>query len=53
MGSRVNGYDMKTRSILEAILFVAERPIPAAELAEVTERPHQEIAEELDAQAQD
>ncbi|MBT8202466.1 MAG: SMC-Scp complex subunit ScpB [Acidimicrobiia bacterium] len=41
------------RSILEAILFVAERPIPEAELAEVTERPRQEIADELAALAAD
>ncbi len=44
---------MNTRSILEAILFVAERPVPAAELAEVTERPHAEIAAELEALAAD
>jgi segregation and condensation protein B len=44
---------MKTRTILEAILFVAERPVPAAELAEVTERPRQEIVDELEALARD
>jgi segregation and condensation protein B len=42
---------MNTRSILEAILFVAERPVPAAELAEVTERPRDEITDELEAMA--
>ena len=42
---------MKTRSILEAILFVAERPVPAAELAEVTERPREEITRELESLA--
>jgi len=42
---------MNTRSILEAILFVAERPVPAAELAEVTERPRDEISGELEALA--
>ncbi len=44
---------MNTRSILEAILFVAERPVPAAELAEVTERPRDEITAELEALASD
>lgn len=34
-------------TILEAILFVAEEPVTAAELAEVTERPRAEIEEEL------
>jgi len=33
--------------ILEAILFVAEEPVTAAELAEVTERPRAEIEEAL------
>lgn len=42
---------MNTRSILEAILFVAERPVPAAEMAEVTERPTEEIEQELAAMA--
>jgi segregation and condensation protein B len=32
-----------TATILEAILFVAEEPVTAAELAEVTERPKDEI----------
>lgn len=44
---------MNTRSILEAILFVAERPVPAAEMAEVTERPREEIDQELAAMAAD
>lgn len=44
---------MNTRSILEAILFVAERPVPAAEMAEVTERPRDEITAELEALAAD
>ncbi len=37
--------------ILEAILFVAEEPVTAAELAEVTERPKTEIEEALTALA--
>ncbi len=44
---------MNTRSILEAILFVAERPVPAAEMAEVTERPRDEIDVELESMAAD
>jgi len=44
---------MNTRSILEAILFVAERPVPASEMAEVTERPLDEIDQELVAMAAD
>jgi segregation and condensation protein B len=34
-------------TILEAILFVAEEPVTAAELAEVTERPKAEIEDSL------
>ena len=37
--------------ILEAILFVAEEPVTAAELAEVTERPKTEIDDALTALA--
>ena len=37
--------------ILEAILFVAEEPVTAAELAEVTERPKTEIEDALTALA--
>jgi segregation and condensation protein B len=40
---------MDTRAILEAILFVAEAPIPAEELAEVLELPVTKVTEELDA----
>jgi segregation and condensation protein B len=39
--------------ILEAILFVAEEPVTAAELAEVTERPRVEIEDALNDLAQD
>jgi segregation and condensation protein B len=44
---------MNNRAILEAILFVAERPVPASELAEVTERPRDEVEAELAAMASD
>ncbi len=37
-----------TRTLLEAILFVAEEPIKAEELAEVLEMPLQDVASELD-----
>jgi segregation and condensation protein B len=40
-------------TILEAILFVAEEPVTAAELAEVTERPRAEIEDALDDLAND
>jgi segregation and condensation protein B len=39
--------------ILEAILFVAEEPVTAAELAEVTERPRVEIEDALNDLAED
>ena len=39
---------MNTRAALEAILFVAESPIPIEELAEVLELPKQQIQAELD-----
>lgn len=42
---------MNLATILEAILFVAERPVPTAELAEVTERPRDEVTAELEAMA--
>ena len=38
---------MDTRSLLEAILFVAEEPVPSKELAEVLEVAVAEIEEEL------
>ena len=42
-----------TATILEAILFVAEEPVTAAELAEVTERPKDEIEAALNDLADD
>jgi segregation and condensation protein B len=39
---------MNNRSILEAILFVAEQPVPAEELAEVLEIPVSEVEAELE-----
>jgi segregation and condensation protein B len=39
---------MDTSSILEAILFVAESPVPVEELAEVLELPVNRVEEELD-----
>ena len=39
---------MNTRAALEAILFVAEAPVPLEELAEVLELPKQQIQAELD-----
>ena len=44
---------MNVSTILEAILFVAERPVPTAELAEVTERPRDEITSVLEEMAAD
>ena len=38
---------MNLSTILEAILFVAERPVAAAELAQVTERPRDEVTAAL------
>lgn len=43
---------METRALLEAMLFVAEDPIPATELAEVMELPLSEVEAELAAFAQ-
>ena len=43
---------METRALLEAMLFVAEDPIPASELAEVMELPLTEVEAELAAFAQ-
>jgi segregation and condensation protein B len=40
---------MDRQAIVEAILFVAEEPIPASEIAEVLEVPRREVEEELDA----
>jgi segregation and condensation protein B len=42
---------MNVRSILEAILFVAEQPVPAEELAEVLEIPVEAVQGELEALA--
>lgn len=42
---------METRALLEAILFVAEEPIPAGELAELLEVPRAEVEVELAAMA--
>jgi segregation and condensation protein B len=42
---------MELRAVIEAILFVAEEPIAASEIAEVVERPTQEIEEQLAALA--
>lgn len=44
---------MNNRSILEAILFVAEQPVPAAELAEVLEIPIDAVEAELEAWSAD
>jgi segregation and condensation protein B len=38
---------MNTRSLLEAILFVAEEPVAVAELAQVLELPVTEVSDEL------
>jgi segregation and condensation protein B len=38
---------METRAVVEAILFVAEEPVTAAEIAEVTEKPRSEVEAEL------
>ena len=40
---------MDATAAIEAILFVAESPVPAAELSEVLELPPAEIGEALDA----
>ena len=42
---------MDTRSLLEAILFVAEEPLPASELAELLEVPRADVEEHLRAMA--
>ena len=44
---------MNTRSLLEAILFVAEEPVAVAELAQVLEMPVAEVADELGRWAQE
>jgi len=44
---------MNNRSILEAILFVAEQPVPIEELAEVLEIPVETVEAELDGLAAD
>lgn len=38
---------MERRAVIEAILFVAEEPIPASEIAEVMEVPRKQIEEDL------
>lgn len=44
---------METRALLEAILFVAEEPLPAGELATLLELPKATMAKELESLAQD
>jgi segregation and condensation protein B len=44
---------ISTRAALEAILFVTEAPVPAAELAEVLELPKMEVEAELAALGDD
>ncbi len=44
---------MEVRALIEAMLFVAEDPIPVTEIAEVLEEPHAVVQEELDAYAAD
>ena len=39
---------METRALLEAMLFVAEEPIPSSELAEVLELPRAQVEAELE-----
>ncbi len=44
---------MEVRGLIEAMLFVAEDPIPTTEMAEVLEVPQQLVADELAAYATD
>jgi segregation and condensation protein B len=44
---------MELQALIEAMLFVAEDPIPITEIAEVLEQPHSVIAEELAAYSAD
>lgn len=44
---------MELQALIEAMLFVAEDPIPATEIAEVLEQPQTVIIEELNAYAAD
>ncbi len=44
---------MNTRALLEAILFVAEEPLPATELAALLELPRLDLEAELEAFASD
>ncbi len=44
---------MELRGVIEAMLFVAEEPIPVTEMAEVMEQPQSVIADELAAFAAD
>lgn len=39
---------MELRAIIEAILFVAEEPVPASEIAEVTEQPLEQVESVLE-----
>lgn len=44
---------MEPRAVLEAILFVAERPVPAKELAEVLEMPTKDVTTLLEELAEE
>ena len=44
---------MELRGLIEAMLFVAEDPIPTTEIAEVVEAPQRVVADELAAYAAD
>jgi segregation and condensation protein B len=44
---------MELRALIEAMLFVAEDPIPVSEMAEVLERPQAEVGDELAAYGAD
>jgi len=44
---------MKLQALIEAMLFVAEEPIPLSEIAEVLEQPTQVVEDELRAYAAD
>ena len=41
--------DPGTRSVIEAVLFVAEAPVPAKEMAEVLEIPTDQVEDALSA----
>lgn len=44
---------MELRALIEAMLFVAEDPIPVTEIAEVLEQPQSVVIEEIDAYGRD